>query len=368
MEAMVEPARERLVSLDAFRGATIAAMILVNNPGEWAHTYWPLLHAPWHGWTPTDVIFPFFLFVVGVAVHFSRRDAVGAALRRSLVLAGLGLFLAAWPFWPPERLAGLRIPGVLQRIAACYLAAFLARRSLGWRGQLALAAALLGGYQWLLTGVTLPDGTPPNLEPGRSLAAWVDRALLDGHLWRQSRTWDPEGPLSTLPAIATTLLGLLAGGWLRGPRAPQAKALGLLGAGLALTLVGLAWSEWLPLNKNLWTSSYAVFTAGLAAYALGAVYWLADVRGHRGWTRPLGVYGVNAIFVFVASGLVAKTLLIVKLPGPAGPLSLYGWLHATLFLPWASPANASLAFALANVLLWYLVLLWLDRRGLHFRV
>jgi predicted acyltransferase len=314
------------------------------------------------------VIFPFFLFIVGVAVHLSRRASVGEAVRRTLVLAGLGLFLAAWPFWPLSRLSGLRFPGVLQRIAVCYLATFLARRYLGWRGQLALAAALLVGYQWLLTGVTLPDGTPPNLGPGTSLAAWVDRALLDGHLWRQSKTWDPEGPLSTLPAIATTLLGLLAGGWLRGARRPQAKALGLLGGGFVLTLAGLAWGAWFPINKSLWTSSYAVFTAGLAAYALGFVYWLADVRGYRAWTRPLVVYGVNAIFVFVASGLLAKTLLIVKLPAAGGPVSLYRWLHETLFLTWASPVNASLAFALANVLLFYLVLLWLDRRGLHFKV
>ncbi|MGE0455666.1 MAG: acyltransferase family protein [Vicinamibacteria bacterium] len=351
----------RLVSLDAFRGLTIASMILVNNPGSWGAIYWPLAHAEWHGWTPTDLIFPFFLFMVGISIHFSSKSSLRQALRRTAVLFGLGLFMAAFPFF---NLGTLRIPGVLQRIALCYLAAFLLRRVLGAVGQAVACAALLAGYWLLMTQLPLPDGGAPNLDPGTNLSAYVDRTFLSGHMWRQTKTWDPEGLLSTLPAIATTLLGLLAGVWMRGKREPMRKALGMLGGGLVLTAAGLAWGESFPINKSLWTSSYVLLTGGLAAACFGVVYLLADVLGRRRWTGPAVVYGTNAIFVFVASGLVAKLLAIVKL----GDKSLQALLHETLFASWLAPKDASLAFAIANIACWYLVLLWMDRRGLHLKV
>jgi predicted acyltransferase len=351
----------RLVSLDAFRGATIAAMILVNNPGDWSYVYWPLGHAPWHGWTPTDLIFPFFLFMVGMALPFSRRTEPSEAARRAAVIAGLGLFMAAYPYFD---LSTVRIPGVLVRIAICYLAAFAVRRLAGPAGQAAIAAALLVAYWLLMTRVPVPGGLPPNLEPETNLGAWLDRTLLGGHLWKVSRTWDPEGLLSTLPAIATTLLGLLAGEWLRSARDPQRKTMALLAGGLLLVAIGLLWGRVFPINKNLWTSSYAVFTAGMAAYLFGLFHWIADVRNHRAWCRPLVVYGRNAILVFVLSGLVAKTLALVKLDGTT---SLQAWLHRALFASWLPPYPASLAWAVANVVAWYLVLRELDRRGLYFK-
>src|SRR5688572_751208 len=297
--------KERLVSLDAFRGLTIAAMILVNNPGDWGHVYWPLGHATWHGWTPTDLIFPFFLFMVGMALPFSRRVHAHEALRRAAVIGGLGLFISAYPYFD---LATVRIPSVLMRIALCYLAAWGIRRVTGPAGQATTALALLVGYWFLMTRVTVPDGTPPNLEPATNLGAWLDRRLLDGHLWKVSKTWDPEGVLSTLPAIATTLLGLLAGEWLRTVHDGLRKTAGLLAGGLALVVAGLLWGRAFPINKSLWTSSYAVFTAGMAAYLFGLFYWIADVCGHRRWCRPLVAYGRNAILVFVLSGLLARTL------------------------------------------------------------
>ena len=351
----------RLVSLDAFRGATIAAMILVNNPGSWSAVYWPLDHARWHGWTPTDLIFPFFLFVVGMALNFSRRSTLREALRRAAILFGLGLFMAAYPFFD---LTTVRIPGVLQRIAVCYLAAWLVRRATGVTGQAVVAAALLAGYWWLMTRVPVPGGIAPNLEPETNLGAWLDRALMNGHLWKQTKTWDPEGLLSTLPAIATTLLGSIAGAWTRSERGGNARTAGLLAGGFCLAAVGLLWGLAFPINKNLWTSSYVLFTAGLAAYLFGLCYWLADVRGHRAWTRPLVVYGRNAIFVFVASGLVAKTLALAKVGG----LSLQAHIHHALFTWWLTPHAASLAYALANVFFWYAVLLVMDRRGIHLTV
>jgi predicted acyltransferase len=354
-------AASRVVSLDAFRGATVAAMVLVNNPGTWSAIYWPLDHAAWNGWTPTDLIFPFFLFIVGVAMGYSRKGSFGHALRRSSILFGLGLFMAAFPYFD---LTTVRIPGVLARIAVCYLAAWLLRRGLGPGGQAAACALLLVGYWLLMTRLDVPGGYPPNLEPETNLGAWLDRTMLGGHLWRQTKTWDPEGMLSTLPAIGTTLLGSLAGEVYRSDLAPKQRVLWLVGAGAALMLAGLAWNESFPINKNLWTSSYVLFTGGMAAALLGLSHLVADIHGIRWWTGPCLVYGRNAIAVFVASGLVAKLLGIVKLDGV--PLQVL--LYRGVFAPWAAPKNASLAFALANVLGWYLVLLWLDRRGLHLSV
>jgi predicted acyltransferase len=356
----------RLVSLDAFRGLTIAAMILVNNPGDWAHVYWPLLHAPWHGWTPTDLIFPFFLFMVGMALPFSRRVHAREALRRALVLAGLGLFMAAYPYFD---LATVRIPGVLMRIAICYLAAWGIRRLGGSALQAAVAAVLLFGYWYLMTRVPLPGGAPPSLEPETNLGAWWDRALLEGHLWKQSKTWDPEGLISTLPAIATTLLGALAGDWTRSGRDPVRKTAGLLAAGLVLFVLGLAWGASFPINKALWTSSFVLLTGGLAAYLFGLVYWIADVRGYQAWCGPFVAWGRNAILVFVASGLLARTLGVIEVDGPGGAvISLQAWLHQAALASWLPPYAASLAWALANVALWHVVLRALDRREIYLKV
>ena len=335
-------------------------MILVNNPGSWSAVYWPLDHAHWNGWTPTDLIFPFFLFMVGMALPFSSRTGAAPALRRAAILFGLGVFMAAYPRFD---LATVRIPGVLPRIALCYLAAWAVRRVLPWRGQAVLALVLCALYWLLMTRVSVPGVGPPSLEPETNLGAWLDRLLLPGHLWKQSRTWDPEGLLGTLPALATTLLGGLAGDWLRTERSPNQKTAGLLGAGLVLTLAGLAWDPWFPINKSLWTSSYVLFTAGMAAYLFALVYWICDARGHAAWARPLVAYGRNAIFVFVASGLLLKTLLLIKVPGSG--VSLQAYAYRTLFGSWLPPYPASLAHALAQVVGWGALLWVMDRRRLY---
>lgn len=356
----------RLVSLDAFRGLTIAAMILVNNPGSWSAVYWPLDHAHWNGWTPTDLVFPFFLFMVGMALPFSRRTTAGQALRRSATLFGLGIFMAAYPRFD---LAAVRIPGVLPRIALCYLAAWAVRRVVGVRGQAVVAAALCVLYWVLLTRVPVPGVGPPSLGPDANLGAWLDRLLLDGHLWKQSRTWDPEGLLGTLPATATTLLGCVAGSWVRSARGANARTAGLLGAGLLLTLGGLLWDRSFPINKSLWTSSYVLFTGGMATYLFGLVYWTCDARGHAAWARPFVAYGRNAIFVFVASGLLLKTLILIKVAGPDGTsLSLQAYAHRTLFGSWLPPYPASLAHALAHVAGWGALLWAMDRRHVYLTV
>ena len=357
----------RLVSLDAFRGATVAGMLLVNNPGSWSTVYPPLLHAPWHGWTPTDLVFPCFLWIMGVSLAFSfaqRREA-GAdraalfrhVLRRSAIIFGLGLLLAAFPFGllPAQHFSfgTMRIPGVLQRIALCYLAAAAIFLRTGPRGLTIWTVALLAGYWAMLKLVAVPGYGAGVLEPTGSLPWWVDSHVLAGHTWSGAPVpgFDPEGILSTIPAIGTVLLGALAGRWLRRTGSQETTAVGLLVAGLALLAIGALLNVWLPINKNLWTSSYTVFMAGWATALFAAFYWLIDVRGWRRWAQPFVLYGMNALALFVLAGLCAKLLGLIQWTGPDGAkLSLKGWIYAHGFTPLASPVNASLLFAVTFVL------------------
>jgi predicted acyltransferase len=367
----------RLLSLDALRGITVAAMVLVNNPGTWRAVYPPLRHADWHGWTPTDLVFPFFLFIVGVSIPLSlsrragegrERPVLARVLRRSAVIFLLGIVLNGFPWFD---WATLRIPGVLQRIALCYLAAALIYLATGWRGQAWAAAGLLLGYWALMTLVPVPGYGAGDLGKAGSLAAYIDRTLLgSAHLWQQAKVYDPEGLLSTLPAIATTLLGVLAGGWVAAGRSPKAVAAGLAVAGLAAAVLGAGWGLWFPINKALWTSSYALFTAGLAAVTLSGCYWLVEARGFRRWAWPFAWFGVNALALFFLSTLAAKVLLLVRV-GPEAT-RLHAWLFERLFAPWAVSLNASLAsvsfaWALAYVLIWWGAMWLMFRLGLRLR-
>lgn len=366
----------RLVSVDVLRGLTVAAMVLVNNPGSWRHVYWPLRHAEWHGFTPTDMVFPFFLFIVGVSIPLALgprleqggRGLVGRILRRSAAIFALGLLLHALPFF---HLASLRIPGVLQRIAVCYLLAallvVLTGGAAGWRLQAGVAAALLVGYWLLMTRVPPPGGVAAgDLSPAGSLAGYVDRLVLGPHIWQVAKVYDPEGVLSTLPAVATTLLGVLGGHWLRGARPGRRVAAGLLVGGLAATVAGWLWGLSFPINKSLWTSSYALFMSGLAALALAVCYWGIEVRGWRGWARPFVVLGVTALPLFFLSSFMARLLVLIRV-GPGGP-RLQAWLFDHLFAPWLPPVDASLAYALAYVLLWWGLMWALHRSGVRLRV
>src|SRR5215813_7624894 len=252
------PARQRLVSLDVFRGMTVAAMLLVNDPGTWSAVYPPLEHAEWNGWTPTDLVFPFFLFIMGVALEFSlasRRNATASVtpnpqvmrhvVYRTLIIFALGVFLHVAPLF---HLSRMRIMGVLQRIALCYFFAALLTLKTGLRTRIAAVAVLLLGYWALMTLVQVPGYGAGHLDPEGNLAAYIDRALMNGHLWRPR--WDPEGWLSTLPSIATTLLGGFVGKWLSSSATPSKKILGLVLAGVAGLAVGELWNIWFPINKN----------------------------------------------------------------------------------------------------------------------
>ena len=374
---------QRLLSLDVFRGLTMAAMVIVNNPGDWGNVYWPLLHAEWHGWTPTDLIFPFFLFIVGVSITLSKKSAGwGSILRRAVIIFGLGLFLSGYPRFDVER---WRIPGVLQRIALCYLATAAAyRATTGNRRRQAaiigiLAAILALGYWAVMMFVPPPGGVAGDLTPEGNLGAWIDRALLEGHLWKPR--WDPEGLLSTVPAIATTLLGVLAGLCLTGASPERSlssrvevwtaerKAAALAMGGIIAVVVGLAWGLVFPINKPIWTSSYAVFTAGAASLLLAACYWIIDIHGWRRWTTPLVILGVNAITLFVASGLLVKTLALIRVAGADGrEIAVSRWAYLHGFTPFFAPKNASLLYAVVNLVVLFALLSWMYRRRLFLRV
>jgi len=359
----------RIAALDVFRGATVAAMLLVNNPGTWSAIYPPLEHAAWHGWTPTDLIFPFFLFIVGITTELSRKEPP-AILRRGALIVLCGLLLNLFPFF---RFGTLRYSGVLQRIGVVYIIAALiawgvarsssrqvdkslddsTTRRLGHSTIVVIVVIILLGYWAILA-------TGPLEPPDATVAARIDRAVLaPNHIWKSAKTWDPEGPLSTIPAVATALLGILATPWMR---ARNLKALLLAGgAGLAL---GLAWHSVFPINKNLWTSSYVVFTAGFACVLLAILIWIIDVKQWRGWTRPFIVYGVNPLIAFLGSGAMARLLGLIKIDDR----SLQSWSYRLAFKPYFEPKFASLLWALSFVLLWLAILWVLYKRNIILKV
>jgi len=355
----------RLVSLDVFRGITIAGMVLVNNPGTWSSIYWPLEHAEWHGWTPTDLIFPFFVFIVGVAIPLafgrrtesggSKRDLYWKIARRTLIIFALGMFLAGFPYF---NLSTIRIPGVLQRLAVCYFFASIVFLKTKVRTQVVITIALLLIYWLLMTRLHAPGFGTGDLSKEGSVASFIDRTIFGPHIWRAGKVYDPEGLLSTIPAIATALFGVLTGQWLRTDKTPYEKVAGMFVAGAACVVIGWCWNPFFPINKGLWTSSYVFFTGGLALEFLAFCYWLIDIKQYQRWAKPFVVFGVNAIVLFVGTGVMARLMGLIKLPWGDSKISLQGWIFQKLFLSWAVPIHASLAYAIAFILLW-LGLMWI---------
>jgi len=438
MQSVAKPIPQRVLSIDVLRGLTIALMILVNDPGDWAHVYAQLDHAEWNGFTLTDLVFPNFLFLVGASIIFSLESRLGRGdskrtlalhmLRRAVAIFAIKMFLTAFPHF---RWTHLRIFGVLTRIAVCYLAAglicFAARRA---RILLAIVAVLLAGYWALMRfvpvpGFGLPTHAMPILDPDRNLAAWLDRAfnaftqrtIHIGSLYNHTR--DPEGLLSTLPAIATTLIGCATGLWLRPnrmppnrvpyvrrispdvglvssttpphpkdascnatPISPPRRLRGLLYTGTASLLAGLLWNRTFPINKNLWTSSYVLFAAGLSLLLLALCYWLIDIRrlnenpAGKWFLYPWLVFGSNAIFAFVFSNLIVEIMLWIKVPAgalvnptvPASPISAWLWTYRHLFARHNSTEVTSLAFALAFTAFCFLPSWLLWRKRIFFKI
>lgn len=355
---------ERLTSLDVFRGLTVAGMILVNNAGDWDRVYAPLAHAPWHGWTVTDLIFPFFLFIVGVSITLSfahRAPDTRSILRRAALLFALGVLLNAFPFVGVER--PLRVLGVLQRIGLCYLVAALLAARAPWRTQALVAAALLGLHS---VALWLPGF---DLTKGDDVGSWFDRLLLAGHLHQAKPAYalfEPEGLGSTVPAIATTLTGVLAGRWLGDTARPaHERASGLFVAGFAGTVAGLACDALVPINKSLWTASYVLLSSGLACATFATCWWLVDLHGVRRWSTPFLAFGRNPIVAFWASHALARLLVF----GIAwGDTNAKQWLYATVFARGGSTALTSLAYASAYLLAWWAIMAFMDRRRLYVKV
>lgn len=364
----------RLLSLDVFRGITIAAMILVNNPGSWDAMYSPFEHAEWNGATPTDLIFPFFLFIVGISISFALGkysekidwQIYLKVFKRSFLLFALGLILEAFPFYDLWKAAWfepstMRISGVLQRIAVCYLVSALIFLRTNWKTQTVIAVAILLIYWLLMNFSNVPgcDVTSIN-DKVCNLSAYFDRLILTtNHIWYQSKFYDPEGVFSTIPAIVTTLAGVLTGIWLKSSHKEFEKVAGIFFFGVVLTTLGWIWSFWFPLNKNLWTSSYVVFTAGLALCFLGFCYWLIDLKGYQKWTKPFVIFGTNAIALYIGSTVLGKILLVAKVSiSEDETITWQEYIFQKVFLPLASPINASLLYAIVFILIW-LFLLWI---------
>ena len=421
--------KERLISLDVFRGFTILLMTIVNNPGSWAAIYPPLAHAEWHGCTPTDLVFPFFIFIMGSAIPFAMPTkqfdylVFNKIIVRSLRIFCLGLFLNYFSriellglegisllllrlmitfavayallgnfslkiktylvfgifaillilaYSQIEAFQEVRIPGVLQRIGIVYFFVALLYLKTNLKTQLLVAASILLGY-WLAMGfIPVPGFGAANFEKGTNLAAWLDNLVLEGHLWSYSKTWDPEGILSTLPAIATGIFGMFIGQVLnlQIPKVEIIKKTAIIG--IALLITGLLWSIVFPINKSLWTSSYVLYTAGIATICLTLLYWIIDVLNYNKWIKLFLIWGVNPMIVFFFSGIIPRVLSTIKIQNPeiaTEEINLQSYIYNYNIVPlFSNPLDASLTYALVYAVFWSIILWVFYKNKLIFKV
>jgi len=363
----------RLRSLDVFRGITIAGMILVNSPGN-NTAYWPLDHAAWNGMTPTDLVFPFFVFIMGVSLVFSlrkrlemgatRSELLGQVLKRACIIFALGLVLNGYPHY---QLSTIRILGVLQRIALCYLFASILFLWGTLSTQILVFVAILLGYWGIMTLYPVPGFGPGNLSKEGNLASYIDRVVLAGHMYRP--VYDPEGILSTFPAIATAISGVMTGIWLRFSSVQVRKVTGMLQAGLVCLLAGWKWGYFFPINKALWTSSYVLESTGWALVLLSLCYWLIEIRGWTRWSKAFEFFGTNAVaayFLHVFFLKVQNQIHLARPDGSEGNLRFFITDH--LFSPWLNDQNASVAYAFSYTLVWLAVFGVLYRKRIFIKV
>ena len=370
----------RLVSLDVARGITIAFMILVNNGGSGLYSYRQLEHSAWNGWTLTDLVFPSFLFIAGISIVFSTetRLARGASktslrlhtLRRAVILFCLGLVVNGFPLFP---WAHLRIYGVLQRIAICFLLASLLYlwNNRAWVAATIAVTALLGYWilmRWVpIPGIGVPTHNVALLDPNQNWVAYLDRKIFPHRLYEGVR--DPEGLLSDIPAMGTILLGVLAGIWLRRPKTLGAKALGLLAGSVSGLLLGELWNVWFPINKKLWTSSYVLFAAGCTLLLLAFCFYAVEIKKWtRRWTFPWLVFGSNAITAYVISELLAGALSSIPVHAGGKTLDLQQYIYLKWFFPLVNPSFGSLLYALAYVLVCFVPVLLMYRKKIFIKI
>lgn len=371
---------QRLVVLDVVRGMTIAFMILVNNNGSEHAAYWPLKHSEWNGCTPTDLVFPVFLFLVGIGIVLSsasrlargesKSSLVRHAFQRAAILFILGILVHGFPTYP---LATLRIYGVLQRIAICYLLTTLLylwdRRVMTLVG---VAVACLVGYWILMRWIPIPGfGVPgrdfPFLDKDINWVSVVDRRLFPGRLLEKTR--DPLGLISAIPAVATCLLGVLTGQWLQTTRSMKQKVVGMFAGAITGLALGWLWSIWFPTNKRLWTSSYVLYAAGWTLLILGICYFVIEIRKHQGaWTYPWRVFGANAIFAYALAELLSIVVGIIRVQSNGTTMSLKGLIYAKVFVPIGDPALSSLLYSLSYVVVCFLPCLLLFRRRIFIKI
>lgn len=387
-EILAQQPGGRLLALDVLRGLAIMAMVLVNNPGSWSYVYGPLRHAEWHGWTLTDLIFPAFIVMVGISIQLSLSGKVQLAQAeiirkgaiRALKLTALGLFLAlfyynfrdpAYNYWQ-QKLLTVRWSGVLQRIGLVYFCTLLIVLYSGTRGRIMWLFMLCALYFALMQFMPYSDAQGNRFvglwDFGNSFAAWLDHRLLgENHVYFRTATpfaFDPEGLLSTLPAIASCLSGVLMAQLLQSPRPLQFKIRVLMLLGVAAVWIAELAHPALPINKILWTPTFVLLSSGYTALLLGGTLWLTDIKGYRLWSAPLVVFGVNAILFFMLAGVAARILSMV----PVADTTLGNWLFSNVFQPLLGNYNGSLGFAVVFLLLSYLAMLWCYRRGLIFKV
>ena len=421
--------KERLISLDVFRGFTILLMTIVNNPGSWSSIYPPLAHAEWHGCTPTDLVFPFFIFIMGTAIPFAMPTkqfdflVFNKIVVRSLRIFCLGLFLNSFSKFELFGFEGIallvlrliinfavayallgnfslkiktylvfavftvllflaysqikafqdvRIPGVLQRIGIVYFFVALLYLKTNLKTQLLVAASILLGYWLIMTFVPVPGFGPANFEKGTNLAAWLDNLILNGHLWSYSKTWDPEGILSTFPAIATGIFGMFVGQILnlQITKIEIIKKTAIIG--ITLLISGLLWSIVFPINKSLWTSSYVLYTAGIAALCLTLLYWIIDVLNYKKWTTFFLIWGVNPMIVFFFSGIIPRALSAIKIQNPeiaTEEINLQSYIYNHNIVPlFSNPLDSSLTYALVYAIFWSIILWVFYKYKLIFKV
>lgn len=371
---MVEK-NERLLSLDVFRGATIALMILVNTPGSWSHVYAPLLHAKWNGCTPTDLVFPFFLFIVGVAMwfafnkydHQATPEALKKVATRTALIFLIGLLMNWFPFWG-RPLATLRIMGVFQRIALSYGLASVLVLTLDRKKQIWSAVMLLVGY-WLL--MVIGGGTEP-FGKELNLVRRIDLLLLgENHLYHGfGLPFDPEGLFNTLPALVTAMLGYWTGKFIQETKNRYEVVSTMFFYGMLSLGAAYIWGQFIPINKALWTSSYVLWTAGWALLVLSFLIVLIDLKGYKKWTQPFVVFGTNPLFVYVLSVIWVKTILyIIRWTDPAGnTVTFYRWMYEHFFVPIGGELNGSLLFALSHIFVYWLILLMLWRKKIIIKI
>ncbi|QQL49553.1 acyltransferase family protein [Mucilaginibacter ginkgonis] len=365
----------RLLSLDIFRGITIAAMILVNNPGN-DHVYAPLEHSVWNGCTPTDLIFPSFLFMVGVAIVYAMQNKRATISHSKLILNAFRrmvmLILIAWGiqmFYHPD-LAHLRFPGVLQRIAVVYFIATVIYVKTNQKTQDWLFGIFLVGYYIIMTFIPVPDGHAANLDPETNMGAWLDRLVFGtNHLWRSSKTWDPEGLLGTLPAIGTAIFGIRVGTWIkRTDRDETTKTVWLFVYGIVAVLLGMLIDLFFPINKALWTSSFVLYAGGLSTLGLTLCYWVVDVNKHNKLLWPFLVFGTNSIAAYILIDIWPGLINLIKVHHDGKVVKAMSYYNQVVFAPNFSPINASMFFALSLVIITWLIMYPLYRNKILIRV